>query len=209
MGVLYAKLFHQEIHSYLPYLTSGMVIWNLLSMLISDSTSVFSSAEGIIRQVKIPATTHILRMIAKNLIIFFHNLVVFIVIAFLFKSHFGWADFLFPLSLFVWVANALWVGLLLGALCARYRDIGQIIISIVQILFFLTPVMWRPESLGKYAWISRINPLTQYFDLLRDPLLGQFPSYFSWIYVFTVTLAGWVLTMVLFSKYRGRLAYWV
>lgn len=209
LGILYAKLFHQEIHSYIPYLTSGVVIWNLLQSLINESTTVFVGAAGTIQQIKLPFSYHVLRMISRNLIIFAHNLVVVVVVTILFKVHIGWSLLLFPVSLLLWMINALWVGLLLGAFCARFRDVAQIVMSIVQILFFVTPVMWRPDALGAHAWISKLNPLAQFFDILRDPLLGQTSSPFSWSYVFMVTLLGWIGTFVLFSKYRSRIAYWV
>lgn len=209
LGVLYAKLFHQEIHSYIPYLTSGIVIWNLLQSLINESTTVFVGAAGTIQQIKLPFSFHVLRMISRNLIIFAHNLAVVVVVTILFGVHIGWSLLLFPVALFLWMGNALWVGLFLGALCARFRDVAQIVMSIVQILFFVTPVMWRPEALGAHAWISRLNPLAQFFDILRDPLLAQTTPLFSWGYVFMATLFGWIGTLVLFAKYRSRIAYWV
>lgn len=209
MGVLYGKLFHQEIHSYLPYLTSGMVIWSLVSSTITESTNVFVAAGGIIQQIRLPLSLHVLRMIVRNLVIFGHNMLVVVAVTLLFHVSIGWSIFLFPLALLLFAANALWVGLILGAFCARFRDVAQIITSLVQILFFLTPVMWRPESLGAHAWVSNLNPLTPFFDIMRDPLLGSFSPLFSWLYVLGVTVGGWIFTMVLFSKYRARVAYWV
>ena len=209
LGILYAKLFHQEIHSYIPYLTTGVVIWNLLQSLINESTTVFVGAAGTIQQIKLPFSFHVLRMISRNLIIFAHNLVVVVAVIILFKVHINWSLLFFPVALLLWVGNALWVGLLLGAFCARFRDVAQIVMSIVQILFFVTPVMWHPDALGAHAWISRLNPLAQFFDILRDPLLGQTSSLFSWGYVFLATLIGWIGTLVLFAKYRSRIAYWV
>lgn len=209
MGVLYGKLFHQEITSYLPYLTSGMVIWTLVSMSITESTKVFAESGGIIRQVRLPLTLHICRMIIRNLVIFVHNLIVVAVVIILFHVPVGWSLLLFPVGLIFFLANALWVGFIVGALCARFRDVAQAATSVVQILFFVTPVMWRPESLGAHAWISTLNPLTQFFDLLRDPLLGKTPPLYSWIFVLAVTILGWIGTIYLFSRYRARVAYWV
>ena len=209
MGILYGKLFHQDLHNYLPYLTSGMVIWSLVSMIVNDSTTVFANAAGIIKQIRLPLSLHILRMITRNLVIFAHNMLVFVVVGFLFHVHIGWPILLFPFALFLWIINALWVGLLLGALCARFRDVTQIIMSMVQILFFVTPVMWRTEALGNHAWLVQINPLSQYFDILRDPLLGQTSPLISWEIALAGTILGWIVTLILFSKYRARVVYWV
>lgn len=209
MGVLYGMLFHQNLTLYIPYLTTGMLIWSFVSIMVNDSTTVFIKSAGIIRQIRLPLSFHVFRIIAKNLFMFFHNFIVFIVVAILFRVHLGWSIFLFPLALLILLANTLWVGLLLGAICARFRDVEQIIINFVQILFFITPVIWLPKSLGTRAWISHLNPLTQYFDILRDPLLGQVPPLLSWVYVAGITTLGWVLTIIFFSKFRARVAYWI
>lgn len=209
MGVLYGKLFHQDIHSYLPYLTSGMVVWNLVSSIITESTTVFVGAGPIIQQIRLPQTFHILRMIVRQMVIFVHNMLVIVVVTVIFHVPIGWSLILFPLALILLATNALWLGLMIGALCARFRDVAQIINSLVQILFFLTPVMWKPESLGSHSWITKLNPLGQFLDILRDPLIGQLSSLFSWIYVLAVTAVGWILTLIIFSKYRARVAYWV
>lgn len=209
MGFLYGVLFHQKLALYLPYLSSGIIIWNLISITLNDSTSVFIKSAGIIRQIRLPLSIHVFRIIVKNLIIFFHNFIVFVVVALIFTIHLTWSIFLFPLALFLLMVNMLWVGLLLGTACARFRDVEPIITSLVQILFFITPVIWVPSALGNREWISQFNPLTQYMDILRDPLLGKTPPITSWLSVVVVTLFGWTLTTILISKYRARVAYWV
>ncbi|EIJ76810.1 MAG: lipopolysaccharide transport system permease protein [Leptospirillum sp. Group II 'C75'] len=71
MGMLYAKLFHQDIHYYVPYLATGMVVWSLVSGIINEAPSVFISSEGIIKQIPMPFGVHAMRMIWRNTIIFF------------------------------------------------------------------------------------------------------------------------------------------
>lgn len=209
MGFLYGALLHQKLSEYLPYLSSGMVIWSLISISLNESTSIFIKSSGIIRQIRLPLSLHILRSIVKNLIIFFHNFIVFIIVALIFHVHLTWSIVLFPLALLLLVMNILWVGLFLGTVCARFRDIEPIVASLVQVLFFITPVIWLPSGLGTRAWLSQLNPLTQYMNILRDPLLGKTPSMDSWIFVVVLTFFGWILTTILLSKYRARVAYWI
>lgn len=209
MGFLYGALFHQNLNVYLPYIASGMVIWSLISTTFTESTSVFIKAGGIIRQFRLPLSFHVLRILAKNILIFFHNFAVYVVVALIFKVALTWSFFLFPFALLLLLANSLWVGLLLGAVCARFRDVEPIVTSLVQILFFITPVIWIPSSLGPRAWLSQFNPLTLFMDILRDPLLGQTPPITSWAFVILFTIIGWTLTIFLFSKYRARVAYWI
>lgn len=209
MGFLYAKLFHQDIHSYLPFLSVGMVFWALISSLLIESTVVFIGAEGIIKQIPMPFGVHILRMIWKNIIIFLHNMVVVVAVMLFFGVVPGLNLLLFPLCIFLIMANAYWVGILLGILGTRYRDIGQIVASLVQILFFVTPVMWSPGSIQKKVWIMEYNPLFHVMTIARNSLLGGPVSLVSWGVVSGMAVIGWLAAFHLLVRYRGRIAYWL
>lgn len=209
MGFLYAKLFRQDIRTYIPYLASGMVIWSLISTVINESATVFIQAEGIIKQIPMPFGIHVLRMISRNVIVFFHNLVVLAVVMIVFHVNPGWNIFLFPVAVFLIVLNSYWVGILLGILGTRFRDIVQIVASIVQILFFLTPVMWTSSSIQHKVWIIECNPLFHVFTIARNGVLGGEVPIHSWAIVLLMTVAGWGVAFRMLVRYRARIAYWL
>jgi ABC-type polysaccharide/polyol phosphate export permease len=209
MGPLYGRLFGQDIASYFPYLAVGIIIWLLIAALISESGLVFSAAEQYITQIRMPYTVHVLRMVSRNVIIFAHNFVIVILILVAFIP--GWyrTALLAVPGLLAVLLNGIWLGILLGMLCIRFRDILPIISSLVQVAFFLTPVMWKKEMLGHYQWAADINPLYHFMEVVRAPLLGQIPSAVSWAAVIGVTIAGFATTIVLFARYRARIPYWI
>lgn len=209
MGFLYAKLFKQDIHTYLPFLAVGMVFWALISTLINESATVFIHAEGIIKQIPMAFGIHIMRMIWRNIIIFLHNMVVVLAVMVFFKINPGFNLLLFPLVVLLIVANGYWIGVLLGILGTRFRDIAQIIASIVQILFFATPVMWTPSSITHKIWIIEYNPLYHFFSIARNSLLGGTIPVQSWGIVLGITVLGWGLAFQMLVRYRSRIAYWL
>lgn len=209
MGVLYAKLFKQDIHSYLPFLAIGMVFWNLVSALITESSTVFIAAEGIIKQLPMSFGIHVLRMIWRNVIIFFHNMLVVFGVLLFFGIRPGPSLLLFPLVVILVMANGYWVGILVGILGTRFRDIAQIIASVVQILFFLTPVMWTPASLTHKVWIMEYNPLYHVLAIARNSLTGGAIPYASYGVVFGMTFLGWILAFRFLVRYRSRIPYWL
>ena len=209
MGFLYAKLFHQDIRMYIPYLASGMVFWSLISTVINESATVFIQAEGIIKQIPMPFGIHVLRMIWRNVIVFFHNVVVLAVVLVVFHVNPGWNILLFPIALIMIVLNGYWVGILLGILGTRFRDIVQIVASVVQILFFLTPVMWTSSSIQHKVWIIECNPLYHVFTVARNTVLGGNVPIYSWMVVFLMTMVGWGTAFHLLARYRARIAYWL
>ena len=209
MGVLYAKLFHQDVHVYLPYLATGMVIWSLLSGIVNESPSVFIAAEGIIKQIPMPFGIHAMRMVWRNTIIFFHNMIVVLLVMIIFGINPGWNFLLFPAALGLVVVNGYWVAILLGILGARYRDIVQMVSNVVQVLFFLTPVMWTARSIQHSAWILDLNPLYHVLEILRNTLLGGKLPVRSWVLVLLMTGLGWMLAFFLLSHFRRRISYWL
>ena len=209
MGVLYAKLFKQDIHTYLPFLAIGMVFWNLVSALITESSTVFIAAEGIIKQIPMPFGIHVLRMIWRNVVIFFHNMLVVIGVLLFFGVRPGPSLLLFPLVVVLVMLNGFWMGILVGILGTRFRDIAQIIASIVQILFFLTPVMWTPASLTHKVWIMEYNPIYHVLAIARNSLMGGAIPYESYGVVLGMTALGWMLALRFLVRYRSRIPYWL
>jgi ABC-type polysaccharide/polyol phosphate export permease len=209
MGPLYSRLFNQDLSAYFPYLTVSFIVWLFISGLITDSCLAFISAEGFIKQVKLPLTIHILRLVWKNLIIFGHNFIIVLIVLLFYRQAWDWHLLLVPLGVLMIVVNGLWVGILFGSICARFRDIPQIVTSLVLVAFFLTPIMWKPETLGKYRWTADINPLYHFLEIVRTPLLGEAPNLLSWKVVIFITLAGYATMLLFFSRYRARIAYWV
>lgn len=209
MGPLYSRLFNLDLSTYLPFLATSLILWTMITGLINESCQVFIAAEGFIKQIKLPYTVHVMRVIWRNMIIFAHNLIVIAVVLLIFPPSWGWHLLLFPLAILLIAVNAIWLGLLLGLLCARFRDIPPIVGSLLQVTFFLTPVMWKPEMLGRYQWTLAWNPLHYFLEIVRAPLLGQAFDPQIWAGAAVITIGGYALMLAMFSRFRARIPYWV
>lgn len=209
MGPLYGKLFGQPIGNYFVYLAVSIVTWTLISQSILECCNAFIGAEGFIKQIKLPLSLHVFRVVWRGLIVFAHNLAVIAVVFVFLPPPFGASVLLFPLGVLIVAVNAVWVGVVLGLICARFRDFPQIVSSLVGIAFFATPIMWQPAMLGKHAWKVNFNPFYHAMEMIRGPLLGAPPHIVSWIAMLVITIGGYSLMLWLFSRYRARIAYWV
>jgi ABC-type polysaccharide/polyol phosphate export permease len=94
-------------------------------------------------------------------------------------------------------------------LCARFRDIPQIVHSVMRVAYFITPVMWMPDQLGERGNLALCNPFTFFVELIRAPLIGQAPSAHTWGFALAVTVSGWALAGLVFVRFRDRVAYWL
>lgn len=210
LGVLYAYLFKVPLAQYLPYLGASFVIWSLISTIVLDACTVFIGAEGYLRQVPLPKSVFVHRMLVRNLVIFFHNVIILPPLFLIFHVPIGWT---FPLAfagVFMILLNGVWIGLFLGTICARFRDLPQIIASLVQVAFYLTPVMWRPVQLPpRIAHLAAFNPFQAFLEIVRDPLLGLPTPPMDWIVAAAVTVIGFAGTTFVFARFRARIIYWL
>ena len=209
LGVLYAELFRQDVHQYLPYLALSQVLWSFLAMTVGESCVCFTAAEGVIRAVRMPLTVHALRTLIRNVFVLAHNVVVIVVVDVIFSVWPGWHAVLALPALALWSVDAMAIALLLGAFCARFRDIPPIVASIMQIAFFLTPVLWLPGQLGRHAVLLAYNPFYSLLQIVRDPLLGADPALATWVSAILYSLVLCIVSWLLFVRARGRVAFWM
>ena len=214
LGGLYSQLFHLPLAEHLPYVTLGLIIWNLINASILEGADVFIANEGLIKQLPTPLSVHVYRLVWRQVLLFAHNIIIFVIIAIIFPKPWSWADLSVIPALALIVANCVWVALCFGILATRYRDISPLLASLVQLLFYITPIIWNDQTLrlqgaGTWAKIIELNPLLHYVDIVRAPLLGEPQELRHWVVVITLTILGWCVAALAMRQYRARVPYWV
>ena len=210
IGFLYGKLFGEDLSTYYPHLAGGMLSWSFISALILESTSGFIAAENYFRQMKISYSIFIFRVISRNLIVFFHNIFVIVPIIIIFHVPVNWHTLLFILGIIIILFTGMGFGLLLAVIGARFRDICTIFQSVIQICFFLSPIVWQESRLPeKYRFAVDYNPFAQFLNLLREPLLGNVPSLYSYTFTLLFGLISLVLALFIFNRSRKLIIYWL
>ena len=209
MGAIYAYLFRMNLHDYLPFLSLSLVLWGFISGIINDSTGCFTQSEGMIRAIRMPFTVYAARVVIRNLLVLAHNVVVILAVFTLFGVWPGLATLQILPGLALWLLDGIAACILFGALGARFRDIAPIIGSILQIVFFITPIIWKPELMRHGQRFLVFNPFYDLLEIVRRPLLGGvLTPEVAWAAIgFSVLLCG--MTALLFTRVRARLAYWV
>lgn len=208
LGFLYSELFRLDVRTYLPYLCIGLVIWTLIASLLQDACSTFIGAEQMVRQIKLPYSVHAYRVVWRNLIIAAHNIVVYVGVVILFDLKLSLVSLIAVPGLLLILFNGFWVSVMLGMICSRFRDVPQIIASLIQIAFFVTPIIWSPDLLEHRIGFAHWNPLFGFIDLMRAPLLNQYPHPTSWITTLLVTAIGGTVSFLFFARFRARIPYW-
>ncbi|OUI85527.1 ABC transporter permease [Acetobacter tropicalis] len=210
MGLIYSQLFHLNIHDYLPYISISLILWqNGLSTLIQESCSTFTRAAGTLRSVTMPYTVQALRTTIRCGIMFSYTVVVPVAVFIIMGVWPGITMLLALPALVLWLLDCVAFCLLLGSVCARFRDIPPIVGSLLQILFYVTPIIWEPKQLGSAAWWLYLNPFYSMLEIVRRPFLGQLPSGMAWLIALGGSVLLCLLALFTFSRSRNRLAFWV
>jgi lipopolysaccharide transport system permease protein len=211
MGFLYGSLFHIKLVEYYPYLASGIITWTLISSIIIDSNDAFINSQAYIRQIKVRYSIFILQVLIRNFIIFIHNLLALLPVILFFHVDISFSNLLcLFLGLFIVLSCGFSYGSILAIIGTRYRDIKQIINSLIQVVFMLTPILWQSSMLpSKYLFAVNFNPFYQLINLIRAPLTGHIPSLSTFFICSCILLLGIIIQLFLLGCSRHRIPFWI
>ncbi len=210
MGFLYGGLFKLDVATYLPHLAVGMTIWALIAGMINEGCNCFIAAEAYLKQAPLPKSMFPARAVLRCFFNFGHDIAIVAVVLLIYPPTVDWGIVLVIPGLFILALNGLWTGLLMGMLCARFRDLPPIVASVMQVVFFITPVIWIPKSLsGHAASLLAFNPFAVFLSLVRDPLVGQPVPLTHWLIALAITVGGWAIAFLAFARFRARITYWL
>ena len=210
IGIVFGAIFNQPLSDYLPFLGVGIIVWGLLSGLTNDLASAFISSENYLKNYPGPRSIVIYRTIARNLISSAHNVALIPILLVLFGVPLTWWLLLTVPAIALIACNAVWIGMLIGPLSARFRDLPQLVVNITQLAFFVTPIMFRPGQVQDRLWaVTHLNPFASFVEILRAPILGSSPGAYHWVFAGAVTVLGFAVAIPFYARFRGRIVYWL
>jgi ABC-type polysaccharide/polyol phosphate export permease len=209
MATVWSMLSKQSIGDLAPFIGAGLVIWSYFSQVLIDCTVVFAVHGHLYRNQRMNFSVSIYSVIYKNTIIFVHGLIIVVGLLLLFQVPINWYDLqILPALLLTWI-TMLWAGYLVAMVCVRYRDIIQLINNWLLVIFFITPILWKPDLLSsEYRFLADYNPLAQFVELLRNPLLGEPVGTSVWLSTIMIAFGGVLLAIPVIGRYRHRVIFW-
>lgn len=210
LGMLYGNLFKLPLEEFLPYLSVGLLVWALVISQVTEGTNCFVDNSSYIKQISLPYSVFILRALTRNFLIFLHNIIPVLLVLLYFSVPMSLATFAIVFNLLIILFNGFCYSWIFAVIGARFRDVMPIIASLMQIIFFLTPIIWEPRMLPeKYSFIVDYNPVAQFVDLVRKPLMGEMVSMHTYYVVGVVSVVGFVGMLYLLNRTRKRIVYWL
>ena len=209
LAYLYAGLFGQSLQEYLPYVAVGLIVFNMISTIAIEGCHAFVSSGNVILQTRAPFSIYVFQMLWRNLLIFAHNMVIYLLLLLVLPIELGFVTLLAVPGLFLVLLAGFSTSLVLGALSTRFRDVPPIIASVMQVAFFLSPVFWTPGSLRGREIFVNVNPFYYMLEIVRLPLLGKAPTLSMWAVAILINCVCALVALVFFARYRHRIPYWI
>ncbi len=208
-GKMYSIIFKVDSAVYLPFLCSGLVCWRLITYMINEAASVFVKSAGYLKGFSLPVSIFVYRSLLKNLVIFSHYLLVYVLVAFIYSVDVNVYTLLFIPGLVILMLNSFWFVTLFGIFCTRFKDLQQLLSSFTILIFFVTPIFWPAEMIESHKKLVLLNPFYHLLEIVRAPLLGTAPDGLSWFVGLGIALCGILITIPVFAHFRSRVVYWV
>ena len=209
LGFVFSKLWKMEASGYIPYVAAGLVAWVLISTAITESCNIFVQNKSMIMSVKMPFSLYIYQSITKNVLVYFHSVLAYVIVCFIWPVEYTLSSLLFFPNLLLLILNITWIMAVFGVLGARYRDVEQIVISVTQVTMLITPIFWQRSMLRNHPYIVDFNPLYHFIELLRAPMLGHAPDNLTYLVVFVMACTGWLVAYLVFRSHLGKIYYWL
>ncbi|MEL7032713.1 MAG: ABC transporter permease [Pseudomonadota bacterium] len=191
------------------YVAINYFVWMFVSAVLSDGCQVFVNAERWLKGGRFPLSVFVNVSMMRSTVFSAFNFAVIVIMFIIYKIAVTPAA---VVSLFVFLLlliSGYSVHFVLGAICARFRDVSHLVQAILRVMFFLTPIFWMPDQIGALWRYLQFNPFAHYLIAFREPLLsGEVPMLSLYV------VAGCSLSLVFASLIalvvaRRRIVFWL
>lgn len=173
LAVVYGTVFKvPDFSEYVVYLGTGLVLWNALASAVLSAASLLKKNAGNLKNTNLHAIFYSLEEWALQIQTFFQSFFLVLIVLSFFQPtlllHFILVGLLPLLNLLLFIY---WVPLLISICGANYEDFFQIVPIMTQLLFLLSPILYKKEALMGLAWAAELNPLYRILSNFRHALI--------------------------------------
>jgi ABC-type polysaccharide/polyol phosphate export permease len=181
LGGVYGTLFNLELKTYIPYVSTGLLVWNFFSNVLNEAPTLFTSSRSILLNTNFPLGIFSIQMVWKNMVVYLYSVPAVLFVNYFLGSIPGLVTIQSFVALILLSLTLVPLAHILGIIGAKLPDIAVFFPTIMLIVFLATPILWPISSLGNRTWIAEANPVYWVIAAVRQPLLNVSPDKNSWI----------------------------
>lgn len=210
IALLWASIFKMDYRVAIPQVTCGFLVWYFISGAIVEGSSCYIDQQHTFLSQRLPIIFYPLHSLIKNTVNFLKSLVVVFLVNLAFTPADITAIMFFPVYFLISWLNLFLLIYVVSFLSTRFRDIPILISSMMPIMFFLSPVVFKSEFLPpELAWVLFLNPLSPILICLRDPLIGLGPDHDFLLAQIGMICALLIVLIPLFTRKHKNLPFWL
>ena len=209
LALVYGTVFRvQDFNEYVVYLGIGLVVWNGLSSAIGSAPNLFEHNQSHVHNTNLNPIFYVLEEWAFQLQSFLQSFVLVVLALSWFQRSlipnlliYGWLPLL---NLFLFL---FWVPMIVCLLGARYRDFYQLVPIVLQLVFLLSPILYRKDNLGSMAWTANLNPLYRVLSPLRHSLMAGELQWFIGLLLLAINGVGICVALRWLNRERSNIPF--
>ena len=179
----------------------GLLFWQFFSGALTDTSNALIGNQSIVTKIYFPRILLPISAVFTRLVDFFIASIVLVVL----MIYYGYTPnlsglLILPLLLFITFVAALGGGLFLSAINVKYRDVRYVLPYFIQMMLFITPVIYPASLAGAWSWVLAINPMTGVIKAARGALLGTEPI--NWSLIMLSSIAVIILIIIGFVIFK-------
>lgn len=204
-----AVLKNIDMAMYSLWVIVGYGIWQFIVHSVTDACSVFTSARSWILGTKLSYGTFVAQNVTRHLISLSLIALIILGAVLILRYKQSWVALSIIPAVFMLIINSIWVHIVLGIVATRFRDVLHLVRAIMHVMFFLTPILYLPKSIGPKAAILNYNPFTHYLAIVREPIVNGRIDQLAWTVVISITILGWIAALVLLKTKVRNVVFWI
>jgi homopolymeric O-antigen transport system permease protein len=183
---------------YPAFVLTGTLLWQGFADALQVPIQQVQEAKQMLTKIHFPHEAILLASFGQVLVNFAIRLLLLAAVFLWFGLSLSWSLLLAPLGILAMIGFGMMVGLLLTPLSLLYGDVQRMLVMVVSLWFFVTPVIYPAPKAGLAALVTRLNPVTPLLVTTRQWLTGTAPTQLGPFVVvvgitFLLSFVGWVI----------------
>lgn len=213
ISVVFSRLMNQSIADYAPYILSGIIVWEYITVTVVTGSLAFVQADAYIKQTRHPLAIYTLRNTLTGLVIFgFASISLFAWILVTYPENIGWSWLSIPLIVPVMAMIAWPLATIMAYIGVRFRDLPNALALVLQAAWFVSPVYFRDTMFrnGGLDALVDYNPIYHLMQLIRAPVLyGQWPAPGNYAWCLATIAVLFVIAALMGSRLEKKVIFYL
>lgn len=209
MGIVFSALFKEDLFQFTAFLFAGMIPWNFINGVVSQSGSAYIANEGLIKKIYVPKIVFPLSIVVTLFIDAILSLAVLVFFIIILGGKIAWVIFFVPIALIFLLIFAVGIGLIVAIANVFYRDLQYILTVVMQGLFYLTPVLYIKDKVpSALSVLVSLNPLTPLIEIFRAPISYRLmPGNYTLSIAIIISIGTFAIGIWLFLRQEKKIIF--